>query len=112
MQNKISKPAGRNKMFRLDRPLPAGKLPNELLREVLPQLDFQDPSLLINPGIGEDTAAVDIASEEVLVLKSDPITFATDAIGQYAVLVNANDIATHTPLAVDHLAVSLRRNAK
>ena len=27
-------------------------------------------------------------------LKSDPITFATDAIGHYAVLVNANDIAT------------------
>ena len=35
-----------------------------------------------------------IAKEEVLVLKSDAITFATDAIGQYAVLVNANDIAT------------------
>jgi len=30
----------------------------------------------------------------VLVLKSDPITFATDSIGQYAVLINANDIAT------------------
>jgi hydrogenase maturation factor len=29
-----------------------------------------------------------------LVLKSDPITFATDSIGQYAVLINANDIAT------------------
>ncbi|MCP4690702.1 MAG: hypothetical protein GY859_21795, partial [Desulfobacterales bacterium] len=26
--------------------------------------------------------------------KSDPITFATDAIGRYAVLINANDIAT------------------
>jgi hydrogenase expression/formation protein HypE len=31
---------------------------------------------------------------DILVLKSDPITFATDAIGHYAVLVNANDIAT------------------
>ena len=30
----------------------------------------------------------------MLVLKSDPITFATDAVGHYAVLVNANDIAT------------------
>ena len=75
-------------------PLPAGKLPNDLLREYLDQLDFQDPSILINPGVGEDTTAVDIKSEEVLVLKSDPITFATDAIGQYAVLINANDIAT------------------
>jgi hydrogenase maturation factor/beta-phosphoglucomutase-like phosphatase (HAD superfamily) len=54
-------------------PLPPGKLPNDLLREYLNQF---------------------VASEEVLVLKSDPITFATDSIGQYAVLINANDIAT------------------
>jgi hydrogenase maturation factor/beta-phosphoglucomutase-like phosphatase (HAD superfamily) len=82
------------KIVRLGTPLPAGKLPNDLLREFLNQFDFNDPSILINPGIGEDTAAVDVEPEEVLVLKSDPITFATDAIGQYAVLINANDIAT------------------
>jgi hydrogenase expression/formation protein HypE len=75
-------------------PLPPGKLPNDLLREYLNQFVFDDPSILINPGVGEDTAAVNITSEEVLVLKSDPITFATDSIGQYAVLINANDIAT------------------
>lgn len=82
------------KIVRQGIPLPAGKLPNDLLREFLDQFDFHDPSILINPGVGEDTAAIDVESEEVLVLKSDPITFATDAIGQYAVLVNANDIAT------------------
>ena len=81
-------------IVRLSTPLPAGKLPNDLLREFLNQFEFDDPSILINPGVGEDTAAVDVESEEVLVLKSDPITFATDAIGQYAVLINANDIAT------------------
>ncbi len=75
-------------------PLPPGKLPNDLLREYLNQFVFDDPSIIINPGVGEDTAAVNVASEEVLVLKSDPITFATDSIGQYAVLINANDIAT------------------
>jgi len=75
-------------------PLPPGKLPNDLLREYLNQFVFDDPSIIINPGVGEDTAAVNIASEEVLVLKSDPITFATDSIGQYAVLINANDIVT------------------
>jgi hydrogenase expression/formation protein HypE len=74
--------------------LPPGKLPNDLLRDYLNQFVFDDPSILINPGVGEDTAAVDVTSEEVLVLKSDPITFATDSIGQYAVLINANDIAT------------------
>ena len=75
-------------------PLPAGKLPNRLLHDFLDQFTFDDPSLLIHPGVGEDIAAVDIESREVLVLKADPITFATDSIGQYAVLVNANDIAT------------------
>ena len=79
---------------RLGIPLPAGKLPNDLLREFLNQFIFNDPSIIINPGVGEDTAAVNVEPEEVLVLKSDPITFATDSIGQYAVLVNANDIAT------------------
>jgi hydrogenase maturation factor/beta-phosphoglucomutase-like phosphatase (HAD superfamily) len=81
-------------VLRLGTALPSGKLPNDLLREFLAEFEFEDPSLLIHPGVGEDIAAVDVAREEVLVLKSDPITFATDAIGQYAVLVNANDIAT------------------
>ena len=94
MQNQISQLDQLKKIVRMSTPLPAGKLPNDLLREFLNQFDFNDPSILINPGIGEDTAAVDVEPEEVLVLKSDPITFATDAIGQYAVLINANDIAT------------------
>ena len=81
-------------IVRLGIPLPPGKLPNDLLREFLNQFIFDDPSIIINPGVGEDTAAVNVAPEEVLVLKSDPITFATDSIGQYAVLINANDIAT------------------
>ncbi len=79
---------------RMGIPLPPGKLPNDLLREFLDQFMFDDPSIIINSGVGEDTAAVDVGPEEVLVLKSDPITFATDSIGQYAVLINANDIAT------------------
>jgi hydrogenase maturation factor/beta-phosphoglucomutase-like phosphatase (HAD superfamily) len=83
-----------NDIVRMGVPLPAGKLPNPLLRDFLDQFIFEDPSVMINPGVGEDIAAVDIEPEEVLVLKSDPITFATDAIGQYAVLINANDIAT------------------
>jgi hydrogenase expression/formation protein HypE len=81
-------------IVRMGIPLPPGKLPNDLLREFLNQFVFDDSSIIINPGVGEDIAAVDVAPEEVLVLKSDPITFATDSIGQYAVLINANDIAT------------------
>ncbi|MCP4745178.1 MAG: HAD hydrolase-like protein [Desulfobacteraceae bacterium] len=75
-------------------PLCCGKLPNEMLQVYLKQFDFQDPSVIINPGVGEDIAAVDVRDNEVLILKSDPITFATGAIGRYSVLVNANDIAT------------------
>lgn len=82
------------RILRLGIPLSAGKLPNDLLSEVLGEVATEDPGLIINPGVGEDIAAVDVGPEEVLVLKSDPITFATDAIGRYAVLVNANDIAT------------------
>ncbi len=81
-------------IVRLGIPLRAGKFPNDLLKGVLDQFTFHDSSVLISPGIGEDTAAVDVSGEEVLILKSDPITFATDSIGHYAVLVNANDIAT------------------
>ena len=75
-------------------PLNSGKIPNELLGGVLEEIQSDDPALLINPGIGEDTAAIDVAATEILVLKADPITFASNAISQYAVLVNANDIAT------------------
>ena len=81
-------------VLQLGSPLPQGKLPNELLEQFLQGFSFEDPALLIRSGVGEDIAAADIRQEEVLVLKSDPITFATDAIGHYAVLVNANDITT------------------
>jgi hydrogenase maturation factor len=81
-------------VVRMGIPLPSGKLPNRLLQDFLDQFTLDDASVLINPGVGEDIAAVDIESQEVLILKSDPITFATDSIGQYAVMVNANDIAT------------------
>ncbi len=74
--------------------LAGGKLPNDLLELFLDRFEFKDPAVLVRPGMGEDTAAVDVTGEEVVILKTDPITFATDSIGRYAVLVNANDIAT------------------
>ncbi len=75
-------------------PLQGGKLPQELLDNFLKEFEFNDPSVLNWPGVGEDSAAVDVKAEELLVITSDPITFATDTIGEYAVLVNANDIVT------------------
>ena len=73
--------------------LPLGKLPVELLARLLSQAPIKDPRVLYGPGIGLDCAVIDLG-ERVLVFKSDPITFATDDIGWYAVQVNANDVAT------------------
>ena len=75
-------------------PLPAGKLPNDFLAELLARYRITDPSVIVGPSVGEDTAAVTIGGDTVLVLKTDPITFATESIGRYAVLINANDLAT------------------
>lgn len=75
------------------RVLPAGKLPNLLLDEMVSKL-LQDPAVLVGPGVGEDVAVIHDTSDHYLVLKTDPITFATDQIGYYAVHVNANDIAS------------------
>ena len=81
-------------IVRLGLPLPAGKLPNDILAGFLKKLDLADPSVVIPPAIGEDIAAVTVETKSVLVLKSDPITFVTSEMGYYAVLVNANDVVT------------------
>ena len=69
-----------------------GKFPPELLRRLLAKRTSADPRVVLGPGLGEDAAAVSFG-QNLLVAKSDPITFATDQIGWYAVQVNANDIA-------------------
>lgn len=73
--------------------LPLGKLPFDLLAGLLARAPIKDPRVLYGPGIGLDCAVIDLG-ERLLVFKSDPITFATDEIGWYAVQVNANDVAT------------------
>ena len=59
---------------------------------MLGHLPRHDPRLLIGPEIGEDAAVID-TGDRYLVVSTDPITFATDHIGRYAVHVNANDVA-------------------
>lgn len=72
--------------------LPAGKLPTAMLNSLLSDLPERSRRLLTGPGVGEDAAVISFGATS-LVAKSDPITFATDLIGWYAVNVNANDIA-------------------
>jgi len=82
--------------------LPAGKLPLDLLAELLAPLAPRDPRVRVGARTGEDAAIIDMkesstsafgGGERLLVVAADPITFATDLIGRYAVAVNANDVA-------------------
>ncbi len=81
-------------IIRYGMPLPVGKLPPDLLEVSLAGIVPDDPSVLVGAGIGEDAAALDCRGSEVLVLASDPITLAADSLARYAVLANANDVAT------------------
>ena len=74
--------------------LPIGKLSAEFLAKLLAELDTDDSSVIVAPGIGRDVAVLDVGGEDYLVVTCDPITFATDALGYYTVCVNINDIAT------------------
>ena len=72
--------------------LPLGKLPGELLQAVLDKHVPRDPRVVVGPRVGEDAAVIDLG-DRYLVATADPITFATDEAGWYALHVNANDIA-------------------
>ncbi len=73
--------------------LPVGKLKMEQLSSLLKRYGgAPDPSVIIGPEVGEDAAVIETTGE-LLVVKTDPITFATDRIGEYTININANDIA-------------------
>lgn len=73
--------------------LPVGKLPHELLEHILRSAPTEGPRVLLGPGVGLDSAVLDFG-EKCLVVKTEPITFASDHIGWYAVQIAVNDIAT------------------
>jgi hydrogenase maturation factor len=71
-----------------------GKIPNSILKEiVLGKLSNNRKEILIRPGIGEDCCAVDFG-EYACVLTTDPITGAVNQVGNIAVNVACNDIAS------------------
>ena len=72
---------------------PTGKLPLEFLQGLLQEYTGSDDRLIAGPRVGEDVAVIDMG-DRCMVVKTDPITFASDQIGWYAVNVNANDVAT------------------
>ena len=74
-------------------PLRQGKIPNEILKNLLPEVSLPDPEIIVGAGVGEDAAVINPPEGEYLVIASDPITFTTGDPGWYSVIVNANDIA-------------------
>ncbi len=73
--------------------LPLGKLNFDILERLLEKYPgVLDERLVVGPKVGEDAAIIDFP-DRYLVAKTDPITFAMDEIGWYAVHINANDVA-------------------
>jgi len=74
---------------------PIGKLKHKFLLKMLKSFvsntHLEDDRVIMGSSIGEDAAVIDMG-DNYLVAKTDPITFATDAIGYYAVNVNVNDV--------------------
>jgi hydrogenase expression/formation protein HypE len=75
-----------------DARLPVGKLPGQLLARLIGKYATTDARMIVGPGLGGDAAAIDLGAT-TLVVKSDPITFASESPARYLVDVNANDLA-------------------
>lgn len=92
--------------------LPIGKLPMDLLKQLLKRYSVKDDRVVVGPEVGEDAAVVDIGGPNYLIAKTDPITFTAERIGWYAVHINANDIATMGGLPRWFLATLLLPEAR
>lgn len=66
--------------------------PADLERHVLSRVGAADDRVVQGPAVGEDTAAVRLA-EEVLVINTDPLSLAVDRLGTLGVHVASNDVA-------------------
>ncbi len=95
----------------MTKPFPLGKLPADVLAALLAAHPNTDPRVVVGPRLGEDAAVLDLG-EQYLIAKTDPITFAAEEIGWYAVHVNANDIATTGAAPAWFMATLLLPEAK
>jgi hydrogenase maturation factor len=75
-----------------DRPLPPGKLPAALLRELLASGPPAPEELRLPPAVGEDACVIQVAGG-ALVAATDPVTLTGHGVGAHAVVINANDVA-------------------
>jgi hydrogenase expression/formation protein HypE len=73
-------------------PLPSGKIPLELLAQLLAELPAPPPEVRFGAAIGEDACGIEVPAG-VLVVAADPITLTSEEIARLSVIVNANDVA-------------------
>lgn len=76
----------------MSQPLPAGKLPLDLMQRLLSRYTRRGAGVVVGAGIGEDAAVLELG-DRYLIAKTDPITFVAEDVGRYAIQINANDIA-------------------
>ena len=75
-----------------NRPNTTGKLDAARLDRLLKRYSRRkDRSVVVGPGVGLDAAAIKVKAG-TLVVASDPVTYASEQLGYYAVHINANDI--------------------
>jgi hydrogenase expression/formation protein HypE len=74
------------------RTLESGKLPQQLLAELLSASPDLPPEVRLGSRIGEDASGIDV-QDGTLVVAADPITLTTSDAARLSVLVNANDVA-------------------
>ncbi len=74
-----------------------GKLPNSVLNKIviepISKNNKKREEVIISPKVGEDCSVINLG-EEYCVLSTDPITGASNNIGNLAVNINCNDIAS------------------
>src|SRR5215468_10558416 len=86
--------------------LPIGKLRAETLQAIFDKHHTKDERVVLGPRVGEDAAVIDMG-DRYLVATTDPITFVTEDLGWYALVVNANDLAVRGAIPRWFLATCL-----
>lgn len=72
-----------------------GKISEAVLkRSVLSQIHTRREEVLLGASVGEDCAAVAVSEDEMLVMSTDPITGAVQDIGDLAIQITVNDLAS------------------
>ncbi len=72
-----------------------GKVPESVLkRSVFKQLHTKREEVVLGAGVGEDCAAMQLKEDEIFVISTDPITGTAQDIGELAIQITVNDLAS------------------